>query len=339
MNVAQESKRVLLSMGSGGQLMHDFIRTKIVRVLRNPTLNKLHDAAVLNYGKRLAFTTDAFVVSPLFFPGGDIGSLAVCGTVNDLVMMGAVPRHLSLSFIIEEGFEIALLERITASISRSAKQNKVEIVTGDIKVVEKGAADKIFITTSGIGTVVSARALSPEAITAGDAIILTGNIGQHGLAVLNKRNELDPGFNIKSDCAGLGGLLIPLVRRSAAIKCMRDPTRGGVATTLNEIAQAAGLGLMIRESLLPISPRVKVACELLGIDPLYVANEGIAVMVVAKAKAQGIVRQLKQSVLGKNARVVGEVSKDLKGKVILRTRSEGERLLDMLTGEALPRIC
>lgn len=339
MSVLSEEKRVLLSMGSGGRLMHEFIRTKIVSRLSNPALNKLSDAAVLEYGQPLAFSTDAFVVNPLFFPGGDIGKLAVCGTVNDLAMMGARARHLSLSFIIEEGFEVSLLERIIASIASAAKQNKVRIVTGDLKVVEKNAADKLFITTSGIGCLIPGRKLSLQSIRQTDKVILTGNIGQHGLAVLSKRNELDFGFNIKSDCAGLGGLLIPLLSTSRGIRFMRDPTRGGVATTLNEIAEAAGLGILIEEKALPISPRVKVASELLGIDPLYIANEGMAVLIVAARAAQRLVRELKKHPLGKNACVIGEVSRRPKGKVVLSANTGSGRFIDMLTSEALPRIC
>jgi len=318
--------------------MHQLIKEVLLKKLNNPVLAELADSARLTLRGRLAFSTDSFVVSPLFFPGGDIGKLAVCGTANDLVMLGAVPEYLSLAFIVEEGLDLALLERITDSISRQAKSSRIKIVTGDFKVVEKGACDKIFINTSGIGRIVADNDLSARSIRPHDLIIITGNIGRHGLSVLAKRKGLDFGFNIKSDCAALGDLLLPLLNK-CRIKFMRDPTRGGVATTLNEIAQACGLQMLIEERNLPISSRVKAAGELLGIEPLYIANEGIAVVICAAGDAERVLSHLKRHPLGRRARIVGEVGRRGAGGVILKTVVGAQRLLDMASGEVLPRIC
>jgi len=318
--------------------MHQLIREVLLKKLNNPVLAELADSARLSLRGRLAFSTDSFVVSPLFFPGGDIGKLAVCGTANDLVMLGALPEYLSLSFIVEEGLDLALLERITDSISLQAKASRIKIVTGDFKVVEKGACDKIFINTSGIGRIVADNDLSARSIRPHDLIIITGNIGRHGLSVLAKRKGLDFGFNIKSDCAALGDLLLPLLNKGR-IKFMRDPTRGGVATTLNEIAQACGLQMLIEERNLPISSRVKAAGELLGIEPLYIANEGIAVVICAAGDAERVLSHLKRHPLGRRARIVGEVRGRGAGGVILKTVVGAQRLLDMASGEVLPRIC
>ena len=332
------SKKVLLSWGSGGSSMHQLIKEVLLKKFNNPVLAELADSARLSLRGRLAFSTDSFVVSPLFFPGGDIGKLAVCGTANDLVMLGASPEYLSLAFIVEEGLDLALLERITDSISLQTKASRIKIVTGDFKVVEKGACDKIFINTSGVGRIVADNDLSARSIRPHDLIIITGNIGRHGLSVLAKRKGLDFGFNIKSDCAALGDLLLPLLNKYR-IKFMRDPTRGGVATTLNEVAQASGLQMLIEERNLPISSRVKAAGELLGIEPLYIANEGIAVVICAAGDAERVLSQLKRHPLGRRARIVGEVGSRGAGGVILKTVVGAQRLLDMASGEALPRIC
>ena len=332
------SKKVLLSWGSGGSSMHQLIKEVLLKKFNNPVLAELADSARLSLRGRLAFSTDSFVVSPLFFPGGDIGKLAVCGTANDLVMLGASPEYLSLAFIVEEGLDLALLERITDSISLQTKASRIKIVTGDFKVVEKGACDKIFINTSGVGRIVADNDLSARSIRPHDLIIITGNIGRHGLSVLAKRKGLDFGFNIKSDCAALGDLLLPLLNKYR-IKFMRDPTRGGVATTLNEIAQACSLQMLIEERNLPVSSQVKAAGELLGIEPLYIANEGIAVVICAAGDAGRVLSQLKRHPLGRRARIVGEVRKGRAGGVILKTVMGAQRLLDMSSGEALPRIC
>jgi len=331
--------KILLGHGSGGRLMHSLIHELLLKKLNNPILNELSDSALINYRDKLAFTTDSFVVSPLWFPGGDIGKLAVCGTVNDLVMLAAKPEYLSLAFIVEEGLDYRILEKITDSISFHAKKAGVYIVTGDIKVVEKGACDKIFINTSGIGRIIKNKKLSIKNIHPGDKVIVTGRIGQHGIAVLGKRKELDLGFNIKSDCASLNGLIIPLLKKTNSIRFMRDPTRGGVATTLNEIAESSGLSIIIEEKDIPVSTKVKVACELLGIDPLYVANEGMAVLIVRRESAKTMVKLLRKHSLGKNAQIIGEVVGKPKGRVILNTTIGTQRIVDMLTSEPLPRIC
>ncbi len=332
-------KKILLSHGSGGRLTHSLIKELLLRKLNNPILKELSDSAVINYKERLAFTTDSFVVSPLNFPGGDIGKLAVCGTINDLVMLGALPEYLSLAFIIEEGLDYKALEKIVDSVSFHAKKAGVFIATGDMKVVERGACDKIFINTSGIGRIIRNRNLSVRNIRVGDRIIITGDIGQHGLAVLAKRKELNFGFNIKSDCASLNDLIIPVLKKAEAIKFMRDPTRGGVATTLNEITDASGLGIVIDEKKIPVSVKVRAACELLGIDPLYVANEGIAIIVVKKDTAGTVLKLLRKNPLGRDAEIVGAVVKAPKGRVILNTALGTQRIVDMLISEPLPRIC
>jgi len=319
--------------------MHELIDGLLIQKLNNPILKELSDSAVINYKERLAFTTDSFVVSPLQFPGGDIGKLAICGTVNDLVMLGAVPQYLSLALIIEEGLDYDTLEWVIESISLNAQRAKVSIVTGDTKVVEKGACDKIFINTSGIGRIINNRKLSIKNIEPKDKVIITGNIAQHGLAVLTKRKELDLGFNIKSDCAALNDLIIPILQKTNSIKFMRDPTRGGIATTLNEIAEASGLGIIIEEKHIPVSVKVKAGCELLGIDPLYVANEGVAILVAKENSVKRILGLLRKHPLGKHARQIGTVVKEPKGKVILNTVLGTQRIVDMLTSELLPRIC
>ncbi len=319
--------------------MHALIKDLLLRKLDNPALKELSDSALINYKDKIAFTTDSFVVNPLFFSGGDIGKLAVCGTVNDLVMVGARPEYLSLALIIEEGFDYNILEKIAESISINARKAGVYFVTGDIKVVEKGACDKIFINTSGIGRVIGNKKLSVKNIEPQDLVIITGQIAQHGLAVLAKRKELGLGFNIKSDCAALNDLIIPILKRTDAITFMRDPTRGGVATTLNEIAQNSGLGVIIDEKNIPLSTKVKAASELLGIDPLYIANEGRAILVVKKDGAKKVVNLLKKHPLGRNAQIFGRVTKGYKGQVILNTILGTQRIVDMLTSEPLPRIC
>jgi hydrogenase expression/formation protein HypE len=332
-------KKILLGHGSGGRLMHALIKDLVLKKLNNPFLRELSDASVLPCKEKIAFTTDSFVVTPLFFPGGDIGKLSVCGTINDLVMLGAVPQYLSLALILEEGLDYELLESVINSIAAHSKKAKVACVTGDIKVVEKGSCDKIFITTSGIGRIVRKRGLSVTNIRAGDKVIVTGEIGQHGIAVLSKRKELDLGFNVTSDCASLNGLLMPLVEDLEGLRFMRDPTRGGVATTLNEIAQPARLGIVIQEQKVPISGKVRAACELLGIDPFYVANEGRAVIVAAEGSVPQALRLLRKHPLGKNSQVIGEVVNKHQGQVALQTSLGATRLLDMLTSEPLPRIC
>lgn len=332
-------QNILLSHGSGGRLAHNLIKGLLLKEFDNPMLRELADGATIDYKEKLAFTTDSFVVSPLEFPGGDIGKLAVCGTVNDLVMCGAIPEYLSLAFIIEEGFKQKSLEKITRSIALEARSAGVSIVTGDLKVVEIGACDKIFINTSGIGRLLKNRALSVKNILPGDKIIVTGEIGQHGLSVLAKRKELDLGFNIQSDCAALNSLLIPVLKKTSSIKFMRDPTRGGLATALNEVAEQSGLGINIYEKDIPVSAKVRTACELLGIDPMYVANEGRAMLIVNNGSEKMILSLLKKHALGRNAKIIGEVSKEQGGRVVMNTILGTQRVVDMLTSEPLPRIC
>lgn len=333
------TKKILLGHGNGGILMHQLIKDVLFKKLNNPILKELSDSASIGYKERIAFTTDSFVVSPLTFAGGDIGKLSVCGTVNDLVMLGADPEYLSLGLIIEEGLEKHILESIVSSIALNAKKAGVWVVTGDLKVVEHGACDKIFINTSGIGRIIKNKRFAIKNIKPQDKIIITGNIGQHGLAVLAKRKDLGLKFNIKSDCAALNGLLIPIIKKTSAIRFMRDPTRGGVATTLNEIAQGSNLGIIINEKEIPISSKVKAACELLGIDPLYIANEGIAILAVAKDSAGKVLSLLRKHPLGKNSRIIGAIEKKPKGCVVLNTAFGTQRIIEMLTFEPLPRIC
>jgi hydrogenase expression/formation protein HypE len=332
-------KKILLAHGSGGTLMHDLIKGLLLKQLNNPVLKELADSACLNYREQLAFTTDSFVVSPLFFPGGDIGKLSVCGTINDLVMSGARPEYLSLALIIEEGLDYGILEKIVHSIAVTAKKSGVHIATGDLKVVEIGACDKIFINTSGIGRIIAKKKISLKSILPGDKIIITGEIGQHGFSVLTKRKEFSLGFNITSDCAALDKLILPVVQKTSGIKFMRDPTRGGLATTLNEIAQGSGLGIMINEKSISVSAKVRAAGELLGVDTLYVACEGRAIIIVDKSMAKKALALLKKHPLGRQAQIIGEVTKVPKGRVVLKTILGTERLIDMLTSEPLPRIC
>lgn len=334
-----KKENILLAHGSGGSLMHELIRGLLLKKLNNPLLKQLGDSALIDYKERIAFTTDSFVVSPIFFPGGDIGKLAVCGTVNDLVMAGAEPEYLSLALIIEEGFSYKTLEKIVGSISLNAKAVGVSFVTGDLKVVEKGSCDKIFINTSGIGKVVENRRLGLKNIEPSDKVIITGSLGEHGLAVLAKRKELDLGLNIKSDVNALNGLLIPILRNCSGIKFMRDPTRGGLAATLNEIAVFSGRGIIINEKELPVSAKVASACELLGIDPLSIANEGKAVIIVRPDQAEKVLRLLRKHPLGRHARLIGTVVKAPGAKVILNTFLGTQRIIDMPSGEVLPRIC
>jgi len=319
--------------------MHELIKELLLKKLANPILKELSDSACLNYQDNLAFTTDSFVVNPLSFLGGDIGKLAVCGTINDLVMLAAIPQYLSLALIIEEGLDYKTLEGIVDSIATTARKERVAIVTGDIKVVEKGACDKIFINTSGIGRIIKNKELSTKNIQAGDRIIITGNIAQHGLAVLTKRKELDLNFNIKSDCASLSDLIIPILKKTDTIKFMRDPTRGGVATTLNEVAESSRLGIILEEKNIPIATKVRAACELLGIDPLYIGNEGSAILVVGASEAKKVLNLLKKHPLGRKAQIIAEVAKEPKGRVIMNTVVGTQRIVDMLTSEPLPRIC
>lgn len=336
------NQRILLAHGSGGKLMHDLIEKEILKRFANPFLSPLDDSAVLKIGDRkFAFTTDSYVVKPIFFPGSDIGKLAIYGTVNDLSMVGAEPLYLSCGLILEEGLETEILEKILSSMEEAGRIANVKIVTGDTKVVEKGSADKIFINTSGIGLVKDNCTLSAKRIKKGDKIIINGSIGDHGIAVMSERMNLKVTSSLRSDCAPLWNLVEKILKistRGVHLKFMRDPTRGGLATVLNEIVAKTNLGILIREKDIPIKDEVKGICELLGLDPLYVANEGKAVMIVSSQSAEKVLRVMKKDKLGKDASIIGEIT-DQPKRVILETLIGGHRIVDLLTGEQLPRIC
>jgi len=334
-----KTDKILLAHGSGGKLAHDLIRSSFVPALNNPLLSQLDDAAVISHEGRLAFTTDSYVVQPIFFPGGDIGKLAVCGTVNDLAMVGARPLYLSLALIIEEGLPLADLERVVESIKETARVAGVSIVTGDTKVVNRGNADKLFINTAGIGAVSPGVDISGHNARPGDAVILSGPIGDHGIAVLSQREGMDFATGLKSDCAPLNSLVADMLAVSDRIHCLRDPTRGGLATTLNEIAEQSGVSIRINEEAIPVRDEVQSACEMLGLDPLYVANEGALVAMVDANDAGAIVERMKKNRYGQNAAVIGEVRKENPGRVVMKTGLGTTRIIDMLVGEPLPRIC
>jgi hydrogenase expression/formation protein HypE len=334
-----DNETILLAHGSGSRLSHDLIEKNLLPSLTNPLLAKLDDSAVFDLGGRLAFTTDSYVVSPIFFPGGDIGKLAVCGTVNDLSMSGAAPIYLSLSFIIEEGLTLGELKKIVGSIRTAAMESGVNIVTGDTKVVNRGSADKLFINTSGIGKIPEGIDISGANAIVGDKVILSGTIGDHGIAVMSQREGLKFQVPVKSDCAPLNKMVSEMMQSSSLIHCLRDPTRGGLATTLNELASQSGVCITIEEDKIPIHNGVRGACELLGFDPLYVANEGKLVAIVAPDDAAKILSKMKRNKYGAEAAIIGEVTGERKGKVIMKTRLGASRILDMLSGELLPRIC
>jgi hydrogenase expression/formation protein HypE len=303
-------------------------------------LDSLNDQALVDVdGVRLAFTTDSFVVNPLFFPGGDIGSLAVYGTINDLAMGGAEPLFLSAAFILEEGLLLATLEQVVASFSRAAQEAGVAVITGDTKVVEKGKGDGLFINTSGIGRVPPGINLSADQARPGDCILLSGSIGEHGIAILSQRQGLEFESPIRSDCAPLHRLVAAMLAASPAIRCMRDPTRGGVSSALNEIAAQSRVGMELEESAIPIQEAVRGACELLGLDPLYVANEGKLVAIVDAAQAERILAAMRAHPLGQQARIIGRVTESNPGLVMMRTSLGTTRIVDMLSGDQLPRIC
>jgi len=333
-------KKITLAHGGGGKLTNELIRKIIVKHLGNPELNKLDDSAVLKEEKGdIAFTTDSYVVDPIFFPGGDIGKLAVCGTINDLSVCGAKPLYISLSLIIEEGFSVKDLEKIAKSIKKEAKANSVKVVCGDTKVVNKGKADKIFINTSGIGKVIAKKMISSSLAKPGDKIIVSGSIGDHSTAVLSSREELKLHTNLKSDCASLAKLTQKMIKASDNIHVMRDPTRGGIATILNEVAEASKVGITIHENVVPIKKQTKAACEILGFDPLYLASEGRLVAFVKSSDSKKIIKAMRSNSIAKEASVIGEVTAEHKGKVLMETLSGGKRIVDTFSGEQLPRIC
>ncbi|MEO7158832.1 MAG: hydrogenase expression/formation protein HypE [Vicinamibacterales bacterium] len=335
--------RVLLGHGSGGRLSADLIHRLFLPVLGNDILSRLEDQATCSLqphaNARLAFTTDSFVVQPIFFPGGDIGKLAVHGTVNDLAVGGATPLFISAAFILEEGLPIEDLRRIVVSMREACDAAGVTIVTGDTKVVDRGKGDQIFITTSGIGVVPEGRSLSAASCQPGDRIILSGTIGDHGIAIMSVREGLEFETTLESDSAPLGDLTRLMLDACPDIRCMRDPTRGGVSSALHEIAAASHVGMTLSETAIPVRAEVRGACEILGLDPLYVANEGKLIAIVPADGAARVVKTMRTHSLGANAAVVGEVVTAHPGMIVMRSRVGGERVVTMLAGEQLPRIC
>ena len=332
--------KILLSHGSGGKLMHSLIKDIFIKRFSNKILDELNDSAVLQIPqeKEICFTTDSYVVDPLFFPGGDIGKLAICGTINDLAVVGSQPLYISCGFIIEEGLEMETLEKIVDSMADVSKKAGVKIVTGDLKVVERGNVDKLFINTSGIGIRDRGIFLSKERIKPGDSVIINGPIGEHGMAILCERKNFEFETGIISDCAPLSGLISMILDSSKKVKFMRDPTRGGLAATLNEIVSGMNYGIILHEKDIPVSDEVQAFCEILGFDPLYIANEG-KVLVISEGDSGNLIKVMKNHPLGKKAKVIGEVVKEPKGKVIMATASGGHRIIEMPAGEQLPRIC
>lgn len=334
--------RITMGHGSGGRLSHRLLEDLILPAFTNPILDRRDDQAVIEVpAGRLAFTTDSFVVSPLFFPGGDIGALAVHGTVNDLAMAGAVPRYLSVAFILEEGLPMETLARVVASLREAARAAGVEVVTGDTKVVGRGQADRLFVNTAGIGLVPPGVTLSASRVRPGDVAVLSGTLADHGLAVMSARDDLGLGDTIRSDTAPLHDLVRALLASGADVRCLRDPTRGGLAAALTEIAECSRVGVEIDEAAIPVNAAVRGACELLGLDPLFVANEGKLVAFVAPADAPRALAALRAHPLGRDAAVVGHATVDERGggTIVVRTPIGGRRLLDLPLTDPLPRIC
>jgi len=332
---------VVLGHGSGGLLTHRMIRDVFLEAFDNPALRRGDDAAVLALEKpgRLALTTDAHIVSPLFFPGGDIGRLAICGTVNDLAVLGAQPRWLTASFILEEGLAMADLRRVVDSMRRAADEAGVQVVAGDTKVVERGKADGLFIQTTGVGTIPDGRDVGGARARPGDAVFISGPLGDHGLAVLAARGQLGFTIDVESDVAPLNGLVEALFASGAEIHVLRDPTRGGLATTLNEIARQSAVAITLEEEVILVRPAVASACELLGFDPLYVANEGRLIVIAAEGSVANALAALRAHPLGQEAQRIGLVESGPAGRVRLHTRLGTTRVIEMLSGEMLPRIC
>jgi hydrogenase expression/formation protein HypE len=334
--------RITLGHGSGGRLSEELLRRVFLPAFDGGILGHLEDQACLDFGNashRLAFTTDSFVVRPIFFPGGDIGKLSVCGTINDLAMGGAVPRFLAAAFILEEGLPIRDLERVVASMRETCRAAGVELVTGDTKVVDRGKGDKLFITTTGIGVIPGGARLSIAHAQPGDKILVSGTLGDHGVAILSVREGLEFETQLESDCAPLHDLAAAVLRAAPGMRCMRDPTRGGLAAALHELAEASRVGVHIREEAIPVRAEVRSACEIFGLDPLYVANEGKLMAVVPANEAAAALAALQSHPLGRNAALVGDVAAEGRAQVTLQTRLGGERLVTQIAGEQLPRIC
>jgi hydrogenase expression/formation protein HypE len=331
---------ITLGHGSGGLLTHRLLQSGVFNIFKNDLLDQQHDGASFLLNGNTAFSTDSYVISPIFFPGGNIGDLAINGTVNDLAMCGADAKYLSLAFIIEEGFTMEEFWRVLVSIKEAADKANIKIVTGDTKVVEKGKGDKIFINTSGIGVIHPKAKIHHNRIETGDVLIVNGNIATHGIAIMSLRKGLEFETDIESDTTNLNDTIINLIDKFGNnIKFLRDATRGGLASVLNEIAELTQLGFYINQKLIPVNEQVEGACEMLGLDPLYVANEGLFMAVVKKEIADDFLKQLQQYECGINAAIIGEVTTEHPGKVILKSRIGGKRVVNYLTGEQLPRIC
>jgi hydrogenase expression/formation protein HypE len=334
--------RIVLAHGGGGRLTHQLIEKLFLPAFANPALEQRHDGAVLSVnGSRLAFTTDSFVVQPLIFPGGNIGDLAIHGTVNDLAMCGARPLYLSAGFILEEGLSMDTLRIVVTSMQEAAAQAKVQLVTGDTKVVDKGKGDGLFVNTSGIGVIEAnvKTAIGPASVQVGDSVIVSGDLGRHGIAILSVRQGLEFESPILSDSANVWPAVEALLNAGIDVHCLRDLTRGGLATTLNEIAYARGVCIKLEETLMPVEETVEGACEILGLDPLYVANEGRFAAFVASAQTEAALEVLKNVPVSQGAVAVGKVEQSPRGLVVLQSRIGGNRVVDMLSGEQLPRIC
>lgn len=331
---------VLLAHGGGGRLMHQLIEKMFVPAFNNTLLESRHDGAVFNLeGRKLAFTTDSYVVQPLFFPGGDIGTLSIYGTVNDLAMCGAQPLYLSAGFILEEGLPMETLWRVVQSVQRAAAHANVQLVTGDTKVVDRGKGDGIFINTAGIGVITHDLVVSPASIKPGDLVLVNGDLGRHGIAIMAMREGLAFESTIESDCAPLADLVQTLLAANIEIHCLRDLTRGGLASALNEIAETARLQINLEEKNIPVREDVQGACEILGLDPLYIANEGRFIAFMPPAEVERALRVMRAHPLGEGAHIIGEVKKESSGLVTMTSIIGANRIVDMLSGEQLPRIC
>lgn len=334
-------ERIVMGHGSGGKMSHDLVARLFMPYFDNPVLRQGDDAGAirLDSGQRLSISTDSHVVKPLFFPGGDIGRLAICGTVNDVAMLGAEPAYLTAGFILEEGLEMDVLERVAASMQAAAHEAGVQIVAGDTKVVERGKADGLYITTTGVGVIPAGREIGGAQARPGDVVILSGPIGDHGMAVLAARGDLGFEVDVQSDVAPLNKLIAAMLGTGAGMHVLRDPTRGGLATTLNEIAMQSGVSILLEEDTIPVRPQVAAVCEVLGFDPLYVANEGKLVAVLPAQDAGQVLEVMRRTRYGEGAVQIGQVLADSPGRVLMKTRLGSTRVVDRLAGEMLPRIC
>jgi hydrogenase expression/formation protein HypE len=335
------NEQIVMGHGAGGRMSHQLIQKAFQSAFDNPALRAGDDAARLESAihPNLAISTDSHVVFPLFFPGGDIGRLAVCGTVNDVAMLGANPLYLTAGFILEEGLPVETLQRVVASMKAAAEESGVQIVAGDTKVVQKGKADGLYITTTGVGVIRAGFCIGGAQAKPGDVIILSGSIGDHGIAVLGARNELGFESSIQSDVAPLNHLIDAMLNASKHVHVLRDPTRGGLATTLNEIATQSNVGMLLQEEAIPVHPEVRAACEMLGFDPLYIANEGKLVAMIAGEDAERVLSAMRATRYGEDAVIIGEITAAPAGRVLLKTTLGSTRIVDMLAGEMLPRIC